>query len=351
MNLNIRYIVQRGGNLLGIKKNGSNIKLCLPANPLIIPSPIINDRTTALAESGQEIVIPREGYGYKEMVADLNALTTIYPILKLKTIGYTVAGRAIPAVQIGRGPGEVHYNGSFHANEWITTVLLMKFMESYARAYQEKQPLAQFDINSIFDRTSLWIVPMVNPDGVELVQKGIQPDDSFFSSVIKINRGSHDFSKWKANIHGVDLNDQFPACWEEELARRNIKAPAPRDYPGVSPLSEPEAKSMADFTCSHDFRLVCAFHTQGEEIYWGYRKCEPLESHDLVQHFCKVSGYKAVRYVDSDAGYKDWFIQDRGRPGFTVECGSGTTPLPINQFWDIWSKTVGIFLVGLNYNS
>ncbi|GAB6155908.1 hypothetical protein JCM17380_46600 [Desulfosporosinus burensis] len=187
-------------------------------------------------------------------------------------------------------------------------MLLMKFLEVYAKAYQGGRYIGHFNIKNLFERTSLWIVPMVNPDGVELVQNGIQPTDPFYDTVMRINRGSSDFRGWKANLRGVDLNDQFPARWEVEVARRAGTDPAPRDYPGPSPLSEPESRAMANFTRSHNFRLVIAFHTQGEEIYWGYRGLEPAESLRIVQRFVEVSGYQPIQYVESDAGYKDWFI-------------------------------------------
>jgi g-D-glutamyl-meso-diaminopimelate peptidase len=146
----------------------------------------------------------------------------------------------------------------------------------------------------------------------------------------------------------VDLNDQFPAYWENEKARREISGPAPLNYPGPCPLSEPEARAIADFTRENDFQLVMAFHTQGEEIYWGYRQFEPPEAEIMVKQLSKVSGFRSVRYVDSDAGFKDWFIYKWRKPGFTVECGLGQTPLPISQFDAIWDKAGKILLKGLD---
>lgn len=293
------------------------------------------------------IVIPRESYGFDEMVNDLETLRVTHPFIKVDSIGTTVMGRSIPVVKIGYGKKEVHYNGSFHANEWITTLLLMKFIEVYAKAYASGKKIGSFNIKGLFDSASLWVVPMVNPDGVQLVQGKIDTSTTFFTNALKINHGSRDFSDWKANIRGVDLNDQFPAYWETEVSRRGETIPAPRDYPGTAPLSEPEARAMAEFTSAHNFRLVSAFHTQGEEIYWGYRGLEPNESRQIVNRLIEVSGYQAIRYVESDAGYKDWFIQDWRRPGFTVECGHGINPLPISQFWEIWGKVIGIFLMGI----
>ena len=108
--------------------------------------------------------------------------------------------------------------------------------------------------------------------------------------------------------------------------------------------SEPEAIAMADLTKQRDFSRVLAFHTQGRVIYWGFENLEPPESEVLVNEFSRVSGYEPVQSAGSYAGYKDWFIQDWRRPGFTVELGSGTNPLPISQFDDIYEESLGFSL-------
>jgi len=268
--------------------------------------------------------------------------------MEIINIGKSVLGRSIPAVRLGIGPRQIHYNGAFHANEWITTLFLMFFIENYLQSNKENGKIGTYYIPQLFRETSLWLVPMVNPDGVELVQNGLSVDSNpFYRDVLQANGGSTNFRRWKANIRGVDLNDQFPAHWQKEFNRRETKGPAPMNYPGSRPLSEPEAQAMANFTREHDFRLVMAFHTQGGEIYWGYEKMEPPESAEIVKKLQKVSGYRAIRYVESNAGYKDWFIQDWRRPGFTVECGYGVNPLPLSQFESIWPKVRDIMLTGL----
>lgn len=295
------------------------------------------------------IVKISESYSYNIMLDDLSRLKNRYPQIRIINIGRSVLGRSIPAVRLGIGPKEIHYNASFHANEWITTVLLMVFMENYLQACEEKQTMAEYYIPELFSKNSLWLVPMVNPDGVDLVQNGLSADSNpFYRTVLQANKGSTNFRHWKANIRGVDLNDQFPAHWDKEYRRRSTNGPAPLNYPGTAPLSEPEAQAMASFTEEHDFQLVIAFHTQGEEIYWGYEKLEPPQSAEIAKKLKKASNYRTVRYVDSNAGYKDWFIYKWRKPGFTVECGSGVNPLPLSQFWSIWPKARNIMLAGLN---
>ncbi|MGN7383195.1 MULTISPECIES: M14 family metallopeptidase [unclassified Paenibacillus] len=344
-----QYVIQAGDTFYYIARR-FNIELndLLAANPGINPRYLRIGQTIVLPPGrGMSIVNTNAPYGYREMMEDLELLKQRYPFLEIVVIGYSVMGKPIPAVKIGGGTRRVHYNGSFHANEWITTLLLMKFIEEYSSAYAAGGRIRGRDAAELYRQTSLWIVPMVNPDGVELVQEGVTPQHPFYRELLQWNEGSYDFSGWKANIRGVDLNDQYPAFWEVEKERREVPGPGPRDYPGTAPLTEPEAIAVAQFTRNNDFRLVIAFHTQGREIYWNYRDLEPPESEGIAERFARVSGYRPVRLTGSDAGYKDWFILEFRRPGFTVEAGQGTNPLPISQFPQIYNDVIGIMLEGL----
>lgn len=339
------YAVQRGDTLYRIaRKFGVPLDRLIAANPGIDPNVIYPGQLIAIPEvEPRRVVAVDRNYGYDEMLADLQVLKGQWPFLHVENIGRSVEGRQIPAMRLGRGRKEVFFSAAIHANEWITTPVLMRFIEDYCRAYQRRLPLAGYDIRRLYDETSIWIVPLVNPDGVELVIEGIRPTHPRYQEVLRINGGSTDFRGWKANIRGVDLNDQFPANWERERSR-GAKELAPRDYPGPRPLSEPESQALANFTRNHNFRLVLAYHSQGEEIYWGYEGLEPAESEQIVNRFAAVSGYRPVRNVASDAGYKDWFIQEYRRPGFTIEVGRGVNPLPIAQFPSIYEKNLGILL-------
>lgn len=106
---------------------------------------------------------------------------------------------------------------------------------------------------------------------------------------------------------------------------------------------------MYNFTLRHNFRLVIAYHTQGKEIYWNFQNINPPQGEEIAQRFSEVSGYRVaeVAYNSSFAGYKDWFIQNYNRPGYTIESGIGTNPLPIEQFNQIYRDNLGIFVYGL----
>jgi g-D-glutamyl-meso-diaminopimelate peptidase len=293
------------------------------------------------------LVNGKRNYDFAAMDKELKELCEYYPFIKKRTIGKSVLGLPLLELKIGRGSKQVHINGSFHANEWITSAVIMTFVNDYLLALTNSQLLNGCDILSFYEQITLSIVPMVNPDGVNLVLNGPPEKEPYRSEAVRMNNGSLDFSDWKANIRGVDLNNQFPAKWEVEKERKLPKAPAPRDFPGFAPLTEPETIAMAKLTEENNFSKILAFHTQGKEIYWGYEGLEPAEAEQTVNEFSKVSGYKAVRYIDSHAGYRDWFIYTWKRQGYTIELGEGVNPLPIEQFDEIYNDSLGIFLAAL----
>ncbi|MCD7033115.1 M14 family metallocarboxypeptidase [Metabacillus sp. GX 13764] len=286
----------------------------------------------------------KKAYDYQALLDDLALLQTAYPFIQQNIIGTTVLKKPIYEVTVGSGPKKIHMNASFHANEWITSAALMQFLETYLLALIQEASINGIPAIKLYEDTTLSIVPMVNPDGVDLVLASPSSiNDAYYQDALRINSFSDDFSSWKANIRGVDLNNQFPAYWEIEKERKEPKSPAPRDYPGDQPLTEPEAKAMAALVKEKNFDRLVAFHTQGEEIYWGYMQKEPEESAVIVKEYAIQSGYKAVQDIDSHAGFRDWFINEWKRPGFTVELGIGANPLPIEQFDEICRKSEGIF--------
>lgn len=297
-------------------------------------------------KAAKSFVKGKQRYDFESLSRDLKRLTTVYPFVKQEIIGESVEGKPIYEIRVGNGEKKVHYNGAIHANEWITTPVIMTFLNDYLGSLTNRKTIRGLSTAPFYDNVSLSIVPMVNPDGVDLVLNGPPETGAHRENVLKMNKGKADFKDWKANIRGVDLNDQFPAKWEIEQKARAQEAGS-RDYPGKEPLSEPEAKAIAELAKKRDFDRVLTFHTQGKVIYWGFEKHEPEEAETIVNEFSRVSGYESVRYIESYAGYKDWFEQEWKRPGFTVELGSGENPLSLSKFEEIYQESLGIFLASL----
>lgn len=288
-----------------------------------------------------------ERYGYLELLNDLDEICSGDPGIRYGVIGKSVMGKDIPYIAIGRGKIHLHVNAGMHANEWLNVPCLMFFVKNYIKALNQKATFHGHEPDLWFEEITLWVLPMLNPDGIELVLSGPGEDHPWKKDLLELNAGDTDFSNWKANIRGVDLNDQFPAFWDEEASRRGKTGPGPRDFGGESPLSEPESIALANWTKERKFDAVIALHSQGQEVYWNYRNEEPEHSENWAGQLADAAGYKAVKLFGSDAGYKDWFILEFRRPGFTVETGLGVNPLPVSQYDTITQEVERIMVTAM----
>ena len=279
-------------------------------------------------------------------------LAKAYPFLRTEVLTETAQGRKLRTLVIGNGPRKVIYSAAWHANEWITTPILLKFAEDFAESLKNGGEILGVNAGDLAAKTTIYMVPMVNPDGVDQVTGAIPPESRPYENAREISRyfPAIPFTEgWKANLNGVDLNLQFPAGW---LRAREIKflqgytRPAPRDYVGRSPLSQREAKAMAGYTEYIDPDLILAYHSQGKEIYWTFLDYEVPGARELGERLASVSGYSLTEPApnSSYAGYKDWFIKDFRRPGYTIEVGSGANPLPLSQFDEIYRDNLGILV-------
>ncbi len=280
------------------------------------------------------------------------ALVKEYPFLRTEVLTDTALGRNLRTLVIGNGPRKVIYAGSFHANEWITTPVILKFVEEFAEALDSGGEIFGVKASDLAARSTIYTLPMVDPDGVDLVTGAIGPGEDGYEMARQIGENFPFIpfpSGWKANLMGVDLNLQYPAGW---LRAREIKfaqgfdRPAPRDYVGRAPLNQRESRALAGYTEYIDPALVLAYHSQGKEIYWTFLDYQVPGARELGEELARVSGYTLAEPApeSSFAGYKDWFIQNFRKPGYTIEVGAGQNPLPLSQFDEIYADNLGILV-------
>ena len=276
------------------------------------------------------------------------ALADRYPSIRAETITQTDFGRPVDLMVMGQGERKVIFTAAHHANEWITTPVLLKFAEDLATALESGEKIFGIPAQTLVKASTIYIVPMVNPDGVDLVTGAAGPAEVARAARFAENYPQIPFPDgWKANLNGVDLNLQYPAGW---LRAREIKfaqgftRPGPRDYVGRAPLTQPEVKALLLLTEAVDPDLVLAFHTQGEVIYWQFGGINVPGAAVMGQEFARLSGYELADTPEESAyaGYKDWFIQRYRRPGYTIEAGLGENPLPLSQFGNIYRDVLGI---------
>ena len=119
-------------------------------------------------------------YTYEVMMEDLINLRKRFDFLSWRYYGRSVMGKQIPYIRIGNGTRQVFYSASIHANEWINSVVLMKFIEDFSIAYENNLDIEGYNAREIFKNASIFIAPMTNPDGVNLVLGNINQNSVFY---------------------------------------------------------------------------------------------------------------------------------------------------------------------------
>lgn len=250
-----------------------------------------------------------------------NYITSLsgYPNLDFGVMGYSTFGQPMYYAHYGQyDNNQIIIEGSIHAREYLAGLLVVELAKSIA------------DLNPEVTG-GIYFIPNVNPDGVRLVLDGTKDLCPKLQEVLTtINDGNTDFSQWKANGLGVDLNVNFDALWGG--GSQNVFCVAPANFVGYYPNSEREVQNLINFTNIVQPKLTISYHTKGEVIYYGF---EVLNEANLTRDYSigtllsEVTGYQLVRTVASTGGYSDWVSQHLQVPAYTIEIGNPNLPHPL----------------------
>ena len=289
-----------------------------------------------------KVIQTNKPYSFERLERDINQLREIHKgKLEVKSIGTTHFGRDIWAIKLGKGKKNIVLVGTHHGREWITSMLLMKMLESYADAYEEsrKFPLTSA---SILNDVSIWFVPMLNPDGADIQQNHFERITEEQRDHIKsMNKGSSDFTRWKANGVGIDLNRQYPAGWMR--LPKQPSSPHYQFYKGKKPLEGKEVIALTNFIKEVDPSIAVAYHSAGREIFWNYKNGKHLKrDKKIAKKITKLTGYKLGKPPKkaTGGGFTDWFITTYHRPAMTIEISYlvGETSPPLSVFKTEWKR-------------
>lgn len=272
----------------------------------------------------KSIVNPLVPYAYENMMREALLLRERYPeLIQLGSIGKSSEGRELTVLRLGDGERHVLLVGAHHGREYISSALLMRMCEEYA---------GRAGLRSLWRRVSLWFVPMLNPDGVEISIYGksaLTEKNKDFVCILG------DYATWKANARGVDLNRNYPCLFEKK--RSTVLVPASEMYKGEKPASECEVQALMAFTRQIPFCLAATFHAKGEEIFYGDSNTPETTdiSFEIAKTLQSECGY-ALAPISQDpgifaAGFENWFRQEYKRPCLLLELAPFDGYIPHNM--------------------
>ena len=287
-------------------------------------------------------------FDYETQIDIIEELCAEYPFISPRVLSRTCLGRSVFALDIGSKSNKVLLCAGFHGSEWLGCLAVLKFAERLANCIQNNRLLSGVEVRRAFSNLGITLVPCVNPDGTEIAVNGLEGAKSLRKFVEKI--AGDDIEKYNANAKGVDINHNFNAGWQtlRQIEIENgITGPSSRQYGGEYPESEAETKAIANLCRKEPFRQVMAIHSQGEELYWQYGENTPTQAEMMAKILADSCSYSLVYNsgLASHGGFKDWFIEEFGRPGFTLEIGKGENPLPISDFIRIYARIEEALLI------
>ena len=324
---------------------------------------VISNGTDGFAGTvSSPLVKVTEKYTYDQMSQDIQELASRYSsLMKVNTIGTTLDGRNLYEVVVGNINAEKHVliHGGIHAREYMTPLLIMKQLE-YGLAFYGTASYEGRLLSDLFNKTAIHYVPMVNPDGVTISQSGIggirseelrRTIQQCYQNDLAQGRTSAALERylnyWKANGRGVDLNQNFPADWDEVTS---TNMPSYATYKGAAPLSEPESQALANLIQSRNWTATISYHSMGNIIYWDYPgNTVSAQSQELANAVSAKTGYRLAG-SSGHGGFKDWLqIKENPIPSLTIEVGSVSCPMPVTEFTDVWNKNQEVWAVVLKW--
>lgn len=299
----------------GSQKNLVKVKIIVKEEPWLV-----NDRDTV--------------YSYEDMSEDLRQIARKYRgRAALKCLGTSEDGRNIWCLRIGNPSAgrKLLLDGGIHAREWLNSLMLMRKSEEILRQYA--------DYKNTLAHTCLYVVPMINPDGVTISQSGFGSIRN--KKLRKICKKTKKPARtWKGNARGVNLNLNFPGGWN---TKNKSKKPDGMTYPGEKAASEKETKAMMRLVNSiSGLREALNYHSTGSILYWNYNvEGTPVlygRQKALAEKVNQFTGYRLMPKsisTDPNGGFGDWLIYNKKIPNVTVETGSVMCPLPHSQLGKI----------------
>lgn len=282
------------------------------------------------------VSIHRKMYTYEQMRREIWMLWERYErqkMIQVQILGSSLEGRNIYAICLGnpRASKCVVIDAAIHGREWLNTQLMMLLVEEFCINYG-RETFQGKSYRDLFEEVCVYVLPMVNPDGVSISQRGLSAvKDPEYSELVG-SLASEGTARWKANARGVDLNRNF----HYNFRKNPVKKPSAQEYGGTEPLSEPETRVLAAFIDEVKPLAAVNYHETGPLIYYS-------RFSKLLFGIRKATGYVIQREQGVAPGALSSWLDMRGIACCSVETCRGKAPVRHWQLLPAYYKNRQVF--------
>lgn len=255
-------------------------------------------------------------YTYYDLERDLQELAICYPdSTELTSLGQTLDHRQIYCLRIHGTKGftkhAVVIQAAMHAREWKNAQLLMMMAERFLRCYGEDILWEGIPYRQLLRHYDVYILPMVNPDGVQISQFGSEGiiDPVLRQELQEKIATQREARRWKGNAKGVDLNRIFT----EEA------------------LDQPESIVLRDLINAVSPQLTINYHSTGQVIF--YR-----QFFTALEYMSRRTGYPLVLETGKPVGSFGDYLTEQGKKWCTIETGAWEAPVGHMQIYAWWMR-------------
>lgn len=243
-------------------------------------------------------------------------------------VGRSILGREIPVISLGRGERAVLYVGGIRGNESESCGILLSFLEDYLQQHHRGTTVYEYPMSYLFEERKIYLLPMLNPDGIEYCLHGTDKTNPLFERV-QTMLGEGSLADWQANARGVDLGHNFDAGFAQNKRREQVAGivgGACAGYSGEFPESEPETAALCRFLRRQREEIVgvLSLHEGNGEIFCNCGDNLTAKTVSAGRVLSRMTGYTMARpeSLVPIGSLSDWCITALSRPAFTLKCDS-----------------------------
>lgn len=277
------------------------------------------------------IVDTSDTYYLNNIYKDMDELCLKYEKhLKKQIIGKSVEGRDIAALKLSTDdrPNKpaLLLVGGIHAREDFSVMLCMKMLDYYCSLYTEGKSFGNYDVRKIVDNTDIHFIPAANPDGLNIIHHGLKASLNYIE-LKNMKIWGEDYTYWKANSSGVDLNKNFDdGNWDIRICVPGSDVPCSDRFKGFKPDSEPETRALINYCRENSFSFMVSYHSSGNCTFWADRGTHGMFNgldEKIMDEFNKKFIYRKTKISEDPAvygcGFENWFRVKIKRPAFCIE--------------------------------